>query len=87
MATFSAFNLSPKLVAALDKLGYHEPSPVQANVIPKALQGQSLILPKRDRIGQNPCLSHPDPSKDRPESSASTGPCHLPLARVSPPSL
>jgi ATP-dependent RNA helicase CshB len=70
MATFSAFNLSPKLVAALDKLGYHEPSPVQANVIPKALQGQSLICQSETGSGKThayliPILQKIDPNLPR----------------------
>jgi len=43
MASFSAFNLSSKMVSALNKLGYQNPSPVQENVIPKALRGLSLV--------------------------------------------
>jgi len=52
MASFSAFNLSPKLVSALEKLGYVEPSPVQSNVIPKALRGLSLICQSETGSGK-----------------------------------
>lgn len=43
MSSFSAFNLTPHMVASLKKLGYSEPSPVQSAVIPKALRGTSLL--------------------------------------------
>lgn len=43
MASFSAFSLSNQMVNALTKLGYISPSPVQANVIPKALRGKSIL--------------------------------------------
>lgn len=43
MASFSAFNLNDTLVAALKKMGYVEPSPVQSAVIPKALRGESML--------------------------------------------
>ncbi len=43
MASFSAFSLSTQMVNALNKLGYVSPSPVQSNVIPKALRGKSIL--------------------------------------------
>ena len=43
MSRFNEFNLSPELCRALSKLGYENPSPVQSRVIPKALQGKSLV--------------------------------------------
>lgn len=52
MASFSAFNLSSKMVSCLEKLGYKEPSNVQANVIPKALSGSSLICQSETGSGK-----------------------------------
>ncbi len=43
MAKFSSFNLSKTMVASLEKLGYVDASPVQSRVIPKALNGLSLV--------------------------------------------
>lgn len=43
MASFSAFNLSERMVSALNKMGYQEPSPVQSSIIPRALRGESLL--------------------------------------------
>lgn len=43
MASFSAFSLSETMVKALAKQGYTSPSPVQSNVIPKALRGKSIL--------------------------------------------
>lgn len=50
--SFTAFNLSPQLVSALDKLGYREPSPVQSSVIPKALRGLSLLAQSETGSGK-----------------------------------
>ena len=41
--TFQELGLSPALLAALDKAGYQEPLPVQAQAIPPALLGRDVI--------------------------------------------
>ena len=43
--TFADLGLRPELVAALDRLGYEEPTPIQAEAIP-------LLLTGRDVLGQ-----------------------------------
>lgn len=43
MASFKAFNLDSTMINALAKLGYTKASSVQTAVIPKALQGKSLL--------------------------------------------
>src|SRR5260370_16757103 len=35
--------LSPDLLTALDRAGYHEPTPIQAALIPEALAGRDVI--------------------------------------------
>jgi ATP-dependent RNA helicase RhlE len=55
--SFSGFNLSDKLVSALRKMGYVEPSPVQSAVIPKALRGVSLSLKARPEAAKRTLIS------------------------------
>lgn len=52
MGTFKGFNLAPELVSALHKLGYDNPSPAQATVIPKALEGKSLVCQSETGSGK-----------------------------------
>ena len=52
MSRFNEFNLSPELCRALSKLGYENPSPVQSRVIPKALQGKSLVCQSETGSGK-----------------------------------
>ena len=52
MSSFASYNLSRPLVAALEKLGYVEPSPVQQRVIPKALSGASLVCQSETGSGK-----------------------------------
>jgi ATP-dependent RNA helicase DeaD len=40
---FHALSLSPELLAALDRAGYREPTPIQAAFIPEALTGRDVI--------------------------------------------
>jgi ATP-dependent RNA helicase DeaD len=40
---FHALSLSPDLLAALDRVGYREPTPIQAAFIPEALTGRDVI--------------------------------------------
>lgn len=39
---FSRFNLSPEIFKAITSLGYAEPTPVQAQVIPEAMKGHDI---------------------------------------------
>ena len=41
--SFSDLDLSPTLLAALDRVGYETPSPIQAQTIPHLLQGLDLL--------------------------------------------
>ena len=40
---FSGFGISPNLLAMLTKLGYENPTPIQKQAIPVALQGKDLV--------------------------------------------
>jgi ATP-dependent RNA helicase DeaD len=40
---FRSLSLSPELLAALDRAGYQEPTPIQAALIPEAMQGKDVI--------------------------------------------
>jgi ATP-dependent RNA helicase RhlE len=41
--TFSEFNLSPRLAAGVDALGYQEPTPIQQQSIPPIMAGRDVI--------------------------------------------
>ena len=40
---FRELSLSPELLAALDRVGYQEPTPIQAAFIPEALTGRDVM--------------------------------------------
>jgi ATP-dependent RNA helicase CshB len=71
--SFSGFNLSSKMVSALQKMGYVDPSPVQSAVIPKALRGVSLLAQSETGSGKThayliPLIARTDMELDRPQS-------------------
>jgi len=40
---FNSFNLHPSIMSSIEKLGYIEPTPIQAQAIPVALKGSDII--------------------------------------------
>ena len=41
--TFSGFNLSPRVAAGVDALGYQEPTPIQQQAIPPIMAGRDVM--------------------------------------------
>ena len=40
---FNEFNLKPELIHTLDDMGFEEPTPIQQQAIPHALEGRDVI--------------------------------------------
>ncbi len=59
MTTFADLGLSDSVLAAVDKLGYAEPTPVQAQSIPLALQGRDMIAAAKTGTGKTAAFSLP----------------------------
>ena len=69
--TFEDLSLSPIMRRALEKLGWTKPSPIQARVIPHALQGYDFLGQARTGTGKTasfaiPILEQLDPLKESP---------------------
>jgi ATP-dependent RNA helicase DeaD len=67
--TFDELKLSPITQRAIKRLGYEKPSPIQANVIPWALQGYDVIGQARTGTGKTasfaiPILEQLDPLRN-----------------------
>ena len=56
---FAGFGLRPSLLEALDKVGYREPTPVQAAVIPPMLEGRDIIAQARTGTGKTAAFALP----------------------------
>jgi len=54
--SFSLMGLDSKLLHAIEKIGYTQPTAVQAQTIPIALMGRDVIGLGRTGSGKNPCI-------------------------------
>ncbi len=61
--TFEATGLDPRLLRALGKRGFEKPTPVQAECIPKALEGRDIVA--RARTGSGKTLAYLLPALHR----------------------
>ena len=59
MSSFADLGLSDSVLAAVDKLGYTEPTPVQAQAIPLALEGRDIIAAAKTGTGKTAAFSLP----------------------------
>ncbi len=71
-AQFSELGVSDIMLASLEKAGYHEPSPVQAGVIPIALTGKDVL--GQARTGTGKTASFGIPILERLESKGRNAP-------------
>lgn len=67
MPKFNELNLAPWLMPAIDDLKFHEPTPVQAKVIPLILQGKSVVGQSQTGSGKTHAFLLPIFSKLDPE--------------------
>lgn len=70
--SFSTLALRIEIVTALTKLGYHEPTEVQSQVIPVALEGKNIIVQSHTGSGKTaafviPALNRIDPRLRKPQ--------------------
>ncbi len=59
ITSFEQLDLSPVMLRALKKLGYETPSPVQAQVIPPALESSDIIAQARTGTGKTAAFGIP----------------------------
>ena len=71
---FSQLGLKPQLVQTVSDLGYINPTPVQAKIIPLMLDGQRCNRPVPDRYRQNSGFRFTHSSKPGTGPAQYTGP-------------
>ena len=59
MSTFSDFGLDPLIEAAVTKLGFEQPTPVQAATIPTVIEGRDIIGQARTGSGKTAAFGLP----------------------------
>jgi ATP-dependent RNA helicase DeaD len=69
---FARFGFAPEVLAALDTIGYSEPSPIQQAAIPELLLGRDLVGQAQTGTGKTaafalPMLARIDPNQRKPQ--------------------
>ena len=77
MSSFAQFNLDSRIMSAIERIGYKEPTPIQLQAIPVVMKGGDVMGAAPDGHGQDGELRSP---AHRPHSSACE---HLDVARPS----
>ncbi len=67
---FSELGLSPDLLRAIDKLGYEQASPIQAEAIPVLMQGRDIVGQSQTGSGKTAAFSVPAIEKVDPQLRA-----------------
>ena len=76
---FTDLGLRPDILNALTDLGYKEPSPIQAAVIPVALQGHDVLAAAQTGTGKTAGFALPIIEKLAPMANTSTSPARHPI--------
>ena len=77
IATFADLGLSEKTLAAVEALGYTEPTPVQEQAIPLALDGRDVIAAAKTGTGKTAAFALPCMDKLPHRAGAQRGPFML----------
>jgi len=65
--SFTSLRLSAPTLEALEAKGYEAPTPVQAETIPRALEGKDLVVQSRTGTGKTACFGIPIVERIDPE--------------------
>src|SRR5437867_461979 len=73
--SFAELNLTAETLASLDAMGYHVPTEVQAETLPRALAGKDLVVQSRTGTGKTAAFGIPiaervDPAADHVQAVA-----------------
>ena len=71
--TFQELGLYPEILAALKKLGYEKPSPIQEKAIPPALTGRDVLGCAQTGTGKTCAFAAPILQQLNARSSSMTG--------------
>jgi ATP-dependent RNA helicase RhlE len=72
--SFEQFNLDARLERALQRLGYETPTPIQAQAIPPALEGNDVLGVAQTGTGKTAAFVLPSLQRLLPQASPTSGP-------------
>ncbi len=77
--SFADLKLAPEILKALDEAGYVNPTPIQAQAIPLALENNDLMAGAQTGTGKTAAFALPLLQKLLPHASSSTSPAKHPV--------
>ncbi len=77
--SFADLKLAPEILRALTESGYTTPTPIQAEAIPLALEGNDLMAGAQTGTGKTAAFALPMLQKLLPHASSSTSPARHPV--------
>src|SRR5690606_39271899 len=66
-SSFAALGIKPAILSAIEKVGYEEPSPIQAQAIPLIMSGHDMIGQAQTGTGKTAAFALPVLSKIDPQ--------------------
>ena len=79
LTTFAELGLAPDILRALDEMGYVSPTPIQAQVIPRALQGGDILGAAQTGTGKTAAFALPLIQRLLPFANTGTSPAKHPI--------
>jgi len=79
LTTFVELGLAPDILRALDEMGYAAPTPIQAQVIPLALQGGDILGAAQTGTGKTAAFALPLIQRLLPFANTGTSPAKHPI--------
>ena len=79
MSSFSEFNLDPRILSAIARMGYKEPTPIQEQAIPVVMQGGDVMGAAQTGTGKTAGFGLPLISKVLPSANTSMSPARHPV--------
>ncbi len=79
MTTFAELGLAPDILRALDELSYATPTPIQAEVIPLALEGGDILGAAQTGTGKTAAFALPLIQRLLPFANTGTSPARHPI--------
>ena len=76
---FSALELDPLILSAIEETGYTEPTPIQAQAIPHVIAGRDLMAMAQTGTGKTAAFTLPMLQRLLPHASTSASPARHPI--------
>ena len=79
MSSFAQFNFDPRIVSAIERMGYKEPTPIQEKAIPVVMAGGDVMGAAQTGTGKTAGYGLPLIARVLPKANTSMSPARHPV--------